>query len=305
MLSPRRVAPSILGVLTLLAVLGSTIGVAHATAPAQGGACTTNNTASPDATGNNLICVSSVWQYPSYAFKSVAASAGASCSGSPAGAMRYNSTSQSMEYCNGTNWMQAAQVQGTAPPTAPAGSGYFVMSGTTWDSNLGTLAGADSKCLTELSVTYTSWAGYSTANSNGQLVSSKVHAFLCNSASCNNLMPLTTYYFANASSSGAGGASFTTDSNGNGPNDSANWSAANRFSGSYTWWSERGLTSNTVWTSTTSGYGSGNTCGNWDTTSDYHTPSLGNTGYSTSARWLSAGAPNCSNLYNLICFVNP
>src|SRR5215472_239526 len=95
-------------------------------------------------------------------------------------------------------------------------SGYFVMSKDTWDGDLYSAAGArglnplgaaDKLCLTELTM-LTSWHGYST-KSNGQLVASMVHAFLCNGGSgCNNLQPATTYYFANAGDPRAGGASF-------------------------------------------------------------------------------------------------
>jgi len=98
------------------------------------------------------------------------------------------------------------------------------MSKDTWNGDLYSVAGAgglsplnaaDKLCLRELT-TLTSWQGYSAAKSKGQLVASKVHAFLCNGGSgCNNLRPETTYYFANAGDSTVGGASFTTDSNGN------------------------------------------------------------------------------------------
>ena len=92
--------------------------------------------------------------------------------------------------------------------------------------------GADATCLTELK-TNTGWQGYSTANSNGQLVASQSSCLPVRYSTCNNLMPLTTYYFANAGNGAAGGASFTTDSSGVGPNDSNDWRAANYFSGTY------------------------------------------------------------------------
>jgi hypothetical protein len=95
------------------------------------------------------------------------------------------------------------------------------MSAGTYSSQLsGFPTGPDAACLSDIT-TNTGWKGYSTANSNGQLVAGKVHAFLCNAGDCSNLMPLTTYVFANAGNSSAGGASFTTDAYGNGANNNA------------------------------------------------------------------------------------
>jgi hypothetical protein len=109
----------------------------------------------------------------------------------------YNYDYHTFQFCNGSSWIAMGSC-GCGPPiqspiTAPNGSGYFVLSHDTYDGNLGGLSGADAKCLTDLT-THTGWMGYATANSNGQLVASKVHAFLCyndNPWTCNNTMPLT------------------------------------------------------------------------------------------------------------------
>ena len=131
--------------------------------------------------------------------------------------------------------------------TAPDGSGYFVLSHDTWTGNLGGLAGADAKCLSDLT-TYTGWMGYATANSNGQLVAAKVHAFLCSrNTVCDGLMPLTTYYFANAGNASAGGGYFTTDLSGYGPNDFVPWNAVNYFYGLYIYWSAHYQNTSTAW----------------------------------------------------------
>jgi hypothetical protein len=113
-------------------------------------------------------------------------------------------------------------------------------------------------------------------------------------------MPLTKYYFANAGNSPAGGAYFTTDSNGIGPNDNNNWSTATYFSGSYTYWSFRGTSTSTQWTN--SYQGGANDCGvyGWGT--------YGESGYTDSNRWEISGDPQsqCSSTsYNYICYVNP
>jgi hypothetical protein len=238
---------------------------------------------------------------------------GGTCS-SPAGNeadILYNSNYHTYQFCNGTSWVAygggGSCAGSTYNPTVPSGNGYFVLSGGTYNGNLGGRYGADATCLTDLT-TNTGWKGYATANANGQLVANKVHAFICDNSICNNLLPLTTYYFANAGNSSAGGASFTTDINGLGPNDSANWAAANYFSGTYNYWSGRSLLSNTQWANTTAvtsnfgcstGWNLTTTAGEW-----------GNSAFTTDARWWqnsagsTAGAA-CSLTFNLLCFVNP
>jgi hypothetical protein len=230
----------------------------------------------------------------------------ASCASTNAGEVIWNGTA--MEYCNGAAWTQFEPVQSTPVETAPSGSGYFVLSHGTYTGTLGSgsRAGADSVCLTDIT-TNTGWQGYSTANSNGQLVAAKVHAFICDSSACNNPMPLTTYYFANAANPAAGGAYFTTNSSGYGPGDSNAWSAANYFSGTYEYWTARTEGSSTLWGNVvTSDY---RDCGEWTGSGS------GDTGISTNTdnnRWEidggyggSGGYESCSNSYHLICFVNP
>ena len=69
--------------------------------------------------GNNAVCVSSTWKYPAYTFQSVAASAGASCSGTAAGTMRYNTTLTRLEICDGTIWSALIKSIQTSSGTAP------------------------------------------------------------------------------------------------------------------------------------------------------------------------------------------
>lgn len=226
------------------------------------------------------------------------------CNAGRTGAIRYNSSIPAIEFCNGTAWAALYQVQSTPAITAPAGSGYFVLTGTTYTGNFGGLSGADASCLTELKTTHTSWMGYSTANSNGQLVASKVHAFLCDNSTCNNLMPLTSYYFANAGNAAAGGAFFTTNSSGVGPNDSNNWSAANYFSGTYSYWTGNQGNNGTTWSTTASPIQS-NSC--YTSGSSWSGGSSGLSGQSANTngiRW-NATTSGCTATLNLICFVNP
>jgi hypothetical protein len=229
------------------------------------------------------------------------------CNASLKGGYRYNSTVSVPEFCNGSAWSQLVPVSVTPTETAPSGHGYFVLTGTSYNGNLGGLNGADADCLTELTVTNTSWQGYSTANSNGQLIASKVHAFLCTAvAYCNNLMPLTTYYFANAGNPSAGGASFTTDSNGLGPNDNNNWSGANYFGGTYSYWGNRG--SNGL---STTAFSNANASGveacsaTWVSAANSQTGWFGASANTTNLRWNTSITDTCDATLNLICFVNP
>jgi len=245
---------------------------------------------------------SNQWQRGPYFFGSTSDT----CDSNHAGLTQW--TGSVMEYCNGSAWTQFEPVQSTPVETAPAGSGYFVLSGGTYTGNLGTLAAADATCLTDLT-TNTGWQGYSTANSNGQLVSGKVHVFLCTGTNgtdtCNNLMPLTTYYFANAGNSSAGGASFTTTSGSLGPNDTNSWAAANYFSGTYTYFSNRTATSNSVWANTPSA-SNANTCNGFSNSTSAFNYAGATSASTTSTRCLAPAVNfTCDQSAHLICFVNP
>lgn len=222
------------------------------------------------------------------------------CSSSIAGTMRYNSQTTFMEFCDGTAWNALPKLQSAAPPTTPSGAGYFVLTNTTWTGNLGGRAGADAKCLTELTSTYTNWMGYTDANTRGLLIAAKVKAFICDSSVCNNLTPLSTYYYAVANQPGVGGATFTADSSGLGPGDSTSWAAANRFGGTFSVWLGRNSTSATYWANSVNG----NSCTNWSTSSVGAAGRSGATGYTDQQRWYIANS-SCDQSFNLICIVSP
>jgi hypothetical protein len=223
----------------------------------------------------------------------------ANCKAATTGAIRYNSTTP------GHRILQRHGMEGACSGAKRSGrtrrKGYFVMSYSTYNGGaFGNLTGADAACLTDIT-THTGWMGYSTANSNGQLVGSKVRAFLCSGVVCNNLIPLTTYYFADAANSGAGGAYFTTDSNGFGPNNSNSWSAANYFSGSYFYWTNRSYTSASLWNSTPV---DGNSCFNWSGAYGDRNAEVGVSGATNAGRW-SSFLDTCDKSYRVICVVNP
>lgn len=211
----------------------------------------------------------------------------------------YNQAYHTPQFCNGTYWIPFAAPASTAP-TLP---GYFVLSGGTYTGNLGGLSGADAKCLTDLT-TNTSWQGYASAYGNGQLVSGKVHALMCgtstNANECDVLIqPSTTYYFANAGDSTAGGASFTTDAYGYGPGDSANWSGQTYFNTSANYWIDiYGIS--TIWLYYAY---SGNDCSSWTSTSGNGV--YGTSNSTTGTRYVDGGTAACTTSEHLLCFVNP
>ena len=275
----------------LLAAAFLAFAAAPAWAQSIGGTCSGSTVSSPNSLGQTLKCGSGTWALaPAFAGNDTGG-----CSSTNAGEIKYSSGNA--YFCNGSAWTQFEPVQSTPVVPAPSGSGYFVLSHSAYNGF--SLSSADSTCLTDLT-TNTGWQGYSTANARGQLIASKVHSFYCSSSSCNNLTASTTYYFANAGNSSAGGASFTTDSSGNGPNDNNNWSAANYFSGNYTYWATRGTSSSTAWTN--SNIGGAEDCGvyNWGT--------YGQSNYTDSNRWQISGDPQSycpGTSYYYICYVNP
>jgi hypothetical protein len=250
------------------------------------------------------------------AFLAAGSAYGGTCS-SPTGNegdIKYNGNYHTYQFCNGTNWIAyggGGSCTATSPgysPTVPSGSGYFVLTKGTYTGNLGGLAGADSTCLTELT-TNTGWLGYSTANANGQLIASKVHAWMCNFEICDDFEPLTVYYFANAGNASAGGAYFMSDVNGYGFSDNADWAAENYFGGTYNIWTgrEQNLTESTIantWAQ------SGYACSGWTSASSANIGEYGISSSTTSLRWgggYGAGyqALSCNIYAYLICFVNP
>jgi hypothetical protein len=204
----------------------------------------------------------------------------ATCNGSTEGILRYNSGD--VELCDATSWK--------AIPTYPIG--YFVLSSSTWNGNLGGAAGAAALCLTEL--TNENWLGKADAT----ISASTVEAFILNPT----ITPNADYRFATAGDITAGGSSFITDSAGVGPNNTNTWAGATYFNVSTSYW--------TGW--------NGNNSLSWgpiDATTVYDcngftnstTSFRGERGRSASAsrsRW-NLTSRTCNSTYQLICIVNP
>lgn len=228
------------------------------------------------------------------------------CTASLEGAQRWNSQTQNIEICGGGQWMiptPAWTSSSGTPPTPNSGSGYFVLTQTTWDGNLGGLSGANSKCLTELT-TITSWMGYATALAAGQLTAAKVKAFLCDSSVCGGTLPSTTYYFAKVGDATAGGANFSTDSSGYGPNNNYNWASPNYFNGTEYYFTGNSYSDNSglqkfFGRSPYSGFN----CTNWSSNSSGVTGVYGYSNSTGNSRYLYT--QNCNTIGKLICVVNP
>jgi hypothetical protein len=176
--------------------------------------------------------------------------------------------------------------------------GYFVAtsSGVAGDmGGAGGLAAANSFCLTNLSGN--NWKGKDQAT----LVAANVKAFLCDGTTCQNLYADTYYSFALSGDTTSGGAVFVTDSQGRGPNDSANWSGVNYFNVAATPWLGRASLSNTQWDNTS--FASMN-CQGWTNSTGGQLGRIGAANNADSNRW-SAGNGGCNNAARLICIVHP
>jgi hypothetical protein len=221
----------------------------------------------------------------------------------------YNNDYHTYEFCDGTQWISMGKP--IAGGGAEASRGYFVMTKTVYDGNFNStgdnLNAPDARCLTDLT-TNNGWKGYVEAKAKGQIIASKVHAFLCTERICNKLIPLTTYYFGNAAdvTITAGGASFTTDANGDGPNDSADWSALNYFNGDYVYWTGyREPRTDSSWADIPSGGGyQCKTTNPWDTGTGSARGVYGHSTFTNKERWW-AGNDTCQQHHNLICYVDP
>ncbi len=212
----------------------------------------------------------------------------------------YNDDYNTMQFCNGTDWINMAGGVTTCS-NAPAvpGDGYFVLTSGTWNGNLGGRAGADAKCLSDL--TANDWMGKTDANSRGLLISSKVKAFLCLGSGCEMSHPNTRYFFAVSGDNTKGGAYFDADASGQGPNNSYSWSASNYFGTGALYWTGHFPVDNTYFVNNPDS--SNYICTDWTSTGV-----AGRRGDATgtdSQRWGGGTIPGCTSTFHLVCFVHP
>jgi len=182
-------------------------------------------------------------------------------------------------------------------------NGYFVMTDTTYDGNLGGRTGANAKCLTELT-TNTNWMGYSDANTRGLLNSTNVGAFICDTALCGNLLPLRTYLFGLVGDSTIGGGQFTTTGSSIGPGDAQNWAQLQYFGNSYDWWSNRDTSSSSTFSAGRTESTAPATCSSFTSNSVAESAYYGNTNGTSGGRW-ELSSDTCDQTKRLICYVNP
>ena len=277
------------------------LAVALSASPAAaqlGASCTPGSWggSSADTNGNNWYCNGNTDTVTTPAYQFSSTSTG--CSSGTAGTVQWTGTTitpnNTLEFCNGSSWLP---VYVTAP------DGYIVLSKGTYTGNLGGQSGADALCLTELT-TNTGWMGYSTANSEGLLVSGNVHGYMCSDSDlggtgeCATFLPSTTYIFANAGNSSAGGATMTTDQFGWPPfTFSSTWAGSTYFDGDYLFW-----TGNNAY----SPYAPQeyNTCDGFTISNNSNTGEAGYTDVTNPLLYYTYLYCDYSPVY-LLCFVNP
>lgn len=215
---------------------------------------------------------------------------GTSCAGTASGTMTYDVGADYIKWCDGTTWKT----------TRSANKGFFVYSGSfIYNGNLGGLSGANATCLSLLQ-TYNF-----KDKASAQIDSSRVFAFLCDSTTCNNLLPSTKYFFAQVNDTVGGGASFTTNASGQGPNDSTNnWASSTFFNASsnYFYYSGRLSSSSSLWATTPD---TSFNCSGFTSNSSGFIGRAGNVNSTNNARWTSGNQPTCNLNRALICYVNP
>lgn len=251
----------------------------------------TSGTISYDgATGNLAYCYAG----NSYSMKGPAVT---SCVNTTAGKFNYDFWLGSYKYCNGVDnqWHQL---------TTP--TGYIVRTSTAnlFATGFGSLGGANTKCVNELNSASNFWLGKDNVGSS--LPVSRVTALLCDNINCQNAKPSTLYKFAvvtqtSPSSSGAGGSSFTSDTNGLGPNDAADWSGGTYFGTLDSSWTGRAAGgSTTVWPNTPAG----STCSNWNAGTNATNTTYAIANSTGAPRW-SSSTVGCSASERFICLVTP
>jgi hypothetical protein len=183
-------------------------------------------------------------------------------------------------------------------PSESGPAGAFVLTQTTYNGNLGGLAGADARCLMELQTR--DWLG----KSKYTLSAANVRAFLCDSATCRNLAANKSYAFATAGNIDFGGGTFGTDAFGRGPNDSIGWTQAAQFGVNAGYWTNRRTVTSTRWSTGPQETSTTATCNNWTETAG--TGVYGVAGPNDQLRWRDTnnGPSGCGAVQHLICIVD-
>ncbi len=172
----------------------------------------------------------------------------------------------------------------------------LVLTSTLWNGNLGGLAGANTKCLDEISA---SGSNFNFQGKPGTTIgTANVRAFLCDGSICQSPDVSKTYYFATANDLAAGGNSFVTNSYGQGPSNGSNWRSTGRFNSTAFVWTGRTAGSANVWSNTPDL----DRCSNWSSASASVLGMSGDLDTSDAARW-AVGTSACSGTRRLLCVV--
>lgn len=196
-----------------------------------------------------------------------------------------------------TNTSDSNTVIDTATGTVVIGA--FVLSSSYYGANLGSRANANATCVANL--TAGNWL-----NKSGYTIdAAHVFAFICDETACNNLQANTKYVFAKSGSDTVGGATFTTNGSGAGPNDSGDWGATTYWdvSNSVAFWSARAEGTATTWGTTPV---AGKSCTNWTINSGGANKAVvGSPDMGDQWRWNNGDLACGSGTVNLVCYVNP
>lgn len=174
------------------------------------------------------------------------------------------------------------------------GRGFFVLSSSGSNGNLGGRATADATCLTNL--TAGAWLNKASAT----LDAAHVFSFLCDGTACNNPQANTIYQFARSGSGTSGGEIFITNASGRGPGNSTDWSGATLFNSTTRFWSGRGTGTATLWPTTAAA----SHCTNWSDGTIGVSGQAGRPDRTDDRRWAD-GNTTCDTNRNLVCIVNP
>ncbi len=219
------------------------------------------------------------------------------CTASLVGAQRWNRIVQSLEFCDGSSWLQLPLTYGSGtPPEPPVGSGFVVLTQSRWNGNLGGQSGANSKCYNELT-SNTNWMYYNLALSRGQLTPAKVVAKLVTTPGAAS----GVYYFSRVGDITIGGGAIELDSTGDysGSNAGA-WSGKNYFGGSFNYWT--GNHYGNTWRSYQNNQSKCDPMFTSNSSSLYG--SIGASTANGQGRWWNSAA-TCDNLLPIMCLVNP
>jgi hypothetical protein len=190
-----------------------------------------------------------------------------------------------------------------------SGSHYFLLSNNKYNGDLvgyatlpannigysGTdgLAAANAICLHEVN-TY-DFLG----KNNRTFAAGEVSAFLCEGSGCNPIAGNRAFTFGVLGFPAIGGATFTTESSGRGPNDNASWSSSDRFGSTEGYWTGRNNNGPMIWDNSFAG----NDCSDW-TMPVSVSGSGGSSGSNDTGRWHVNSNYGCGTPEKMICVID-